>query len=61
MKRPSVTMPEWMTDEIEARRPKGVSRSEYIRDSLKRRFEQEDEGTWNSPSDDAEPREQPAD
>lgn len=47
--KPSVSMPDWMPDEIEARREKGESRSEYIRDAIRSRFEAEDAGDWESP------------
>lgn len=50
MKKPSMTMPDWMLDAIEDRREKGESRSEYVRDALARRFEQEDEGNWIDPT-----------
>lgn len=42
MKKPSVSFPKPMLDEIEERREKGVSRSEYIREAVRRRFDEED-------------------
>ncbi|MFW5896318.1 MAG: ribbon-helix-helix domain-containing protein [archaeon] len=60
MKRPSVSLPEEMVDEIEERREKGVSRSEYIRDALKARFDAEDTNTWET-IDDAAGAKSPAD
>ena len=48
--RPSVSMPSEMLEEIEDRREKGTSRSEYIRDAVQARFQEEDAGTWDGPS-----------
>lgn len=42
-------MPEWMADEIERRREKGTSRSEYVRAALQARFDSEDAGNWDDP------------
>lgn len=61
MKRPSITIPQWMIDEIEERREKSVSRSEYIRDALEDRFDQEDNGTWDLDPKHPDVEEQPAD
>jgi Arc/MetJ-type ribon-helix-helix transcriptional regulator len=45
-------MPQWMIDETEARREKGCSRSEYVRDALRKRWELEDAGEWEPPARD---------
>lgn len=42
MKNTGITLPEAMIDEIEARREKGESRSEYIRGAVRDRFDCED-------------------
>lgn len=44
--RPSVSMPKSMKDDIEERREKGVSHSEYIREAVEGRFRLEDAAEW---------------
>jgi Arc/MetJ-type ribon-helix-helix transcriptional regulator len=48
MSKPSVSIPPEMLAEIEARRPKGSNRSEYIREALGVRFELEDADEWDA-------------
>jgi len=50
-KKPSVSLPAEMLAEIEARRPKGSNRSEYIRQAVKTRFQLEDSDDWSSSDD----------
>lgn len=47
MPNPSVSMPDTMDAEIERRREKGTSKSEYIREAVQARFDAEDAGTWD--------------
>lgn len=55
-------MPEWMEAEIERRREKGENRSEYIRDAIRARFQQEDAEDWDYDFDGIETeKQQPAD
>ena len=49
LERPSVALSREMLDEIEERRAKGSNRSEYIREAVTRRFEQEDADEWQPP------------
>jgi len=61
MQKPSFTMPSWMLDEIEDRREKGTSRSEYVREAAKARFREEDAGSWEPVEHTGVTSEQPAD
>lgn len=55
-------MPSWMEAEIEDRREKSENRSEYIRDAIRARFQQEDDGDWDFDFGDIDTEEQqPAD
>jgi len=54
-------MPSWMLDEIEDRREKGTSRSEYVREAAKARFREEDAGSWEPVEHTGVTSEQPAD
>jgi Arc/MetJ-type ribon-helix-helix transcriptional regulator len=47
MQKPSMTMPASMLEQIEERREKGTSRSEYVREAVQARFDAEDAGTWD--------------
>lgn len=61
MKRPSISLPDWMVEQIEERREKGTNRSEYIRESLEARFDMEDSGDWETSPTDVDEAEQVAD
>jgi len=47
----SINLSEDMISEIEKRREKGESRSEYIRKSIQARFQAEDEEVWSEIQD----------
>ena len=53
MSNPSISIPDWMVDEIHERREKGTNRSQYIREAIQARFDAEDAGLWERP--DVEP------
>ena len=52
MKNTGITLPEDMIEEIETRREKGTSRSEYIRAAIRDRFDREDAAAIDAPADD---------
>jgi len=49
MANPSVSYPDWMDQEIERRKPRGMPKSYYIREALIARFNDEDADNWRQP------------
>ena len=54
----SISLPEEMVEEIEARRHKGTNRSEWVREAIQARIDAEDRGDWDDVQD---PMTRPAD
>lgn len=49
MERPTYTMPDWMTEQIDARRSKNENCSKYVRRAVMARFLAEDADEWEAP------------